>query len=512
MAPYTQASVASTQPTSMALPLTTMPTTSMGVAMATSQPPASLASNLSATMTSVSQSAPGQEVGVAGSMPSTTVPSFFHTTQPALSPVSGGMPLPVTTHTIFDSGPVMPSSADLPPSGQVGGMPGTTVAPAVPSDVDPLATSMTTAGVSGLDTTPATSGAASSSSGAPMDPQPGFVIGQVWSESSAAPDPATTQASESALSGVSTPPAVSLQSADPPASGGHGGNVFDAFNQLPPSQPPTSEPSSSSPFSSGLSQAGSVSNQNSAGGDGDRFSALVSELQAFNQQPSSQPLPGTVPSGGSTHPPSSSPMGGGYPTDAAATAAAPAEGSGDGVNAHPLTLTSSGLDVKKDPGDIGVNIATAVLRESTEAAANEAPETFLAPLGMGGSQGVLHGGLEGYRKRSGSASSHSQGTPSPSSGSLVGPESVVIETSEYFAFVFPFFLHMPLSFPTHSLSAVTVSNLGLPVSDPSLTGFVIGLGLSASDLSFFSFLAAVFDLVLPVPDPNISVCCDYSVT
>ena len=76
-----------------------------------------------------------------------------------------------------------------------------------------------------------------------------------------------------------------MQSADPHASGGHGGNMFDAFNQLLPSQPPTSEPSSSSPFSSGLSQAGSVSNQNSAGGDGDRFSALESELQAFNQQP-----------------------------------------------------------------------------------------------------------------------------------------------------------------------------------------------------------------------------------
>ena len=74
--------------------------------------------------------------------------------QPALSPVSGGMPLPVTTHTIFDSSPVMPSSADLSSSGQVGGMPGTTVAPAAPSDVDPLATSMMTAGVSGLDTDP----------------------------------------------------------------------------------------------------------------------------------------------------------------------------------------------------------------------------------------------------------------------------------------------------------------------------------------------------------------------
>lgn len=336
----------------------------------------------------------------------------------------------------------MPSSADL-PGGQVGGIGGTTLAPAAPSDVDPLATTMTATGGSSMDTVPATRGVPSSGS-TPVDSQPGFVIGQVWSESAAAPDPSTTQAAETAAPGVSTLPATSVQSTDPAISGGHGGTVFDAFNQLPPSQtqalPTTSEPSSSSPFSSGLSQTSGIS-QNSAGGDGDRFSALMSELQAFNQQSSSQPLPGTAPSEDGAPPPSSSPMAVSYPAD---TAAAPAEGSGEGVNAHPLTLTSSAMDVKKDPGDIGVNIATAVLRESTEAAASEAPETFLAPLGP---QGALHGGLEGYRKRSGSASSHSQGTPSPTSGSLVGPESVVIETSECFLSVRKFtstMCHCPL--------------------------------------------------------------------
>ncbi|KAK7107681.1 hypothetical protein V1264_015563 [Littorina saxatilis] len=544
MPPYTQ----SGQPTTMSGPLTAGPSTSMGVAMTAGQPTSMSTAGQPMNM----MAGQGQEGSMAGAAPTSTIPSIFHSTAQPVS-VSGGMPLPVTTHTIFDSGPVMSTDMSVTVQQPAGGE-------IPPAGTDPLAIAMTAAGVGAPS---ATSGAAPSTTGAPMNTsQPGLLIGQVWSESAAAPEAGAQSqpVSGSTLPYPQTPPTVSTPTAGPLSSplpttstAGHSGNVFDVFNQHPPptttqphGMPPTSQPQPfSSQFSPSHTQTGAVS-QNSAGGSGEggEFSALVSELQAFNQQPGTQ-APGNnthhphgtsssthptstsnayphgtsphhphgtsphhphgtsphhphgtsphhphgssphhphgtstypttssaYPPGASTYPPSSS-----YPpassSQAPSNSSLPPPGSSHGypsqshrggtptddrANSYPMP----GGDyrhrtVKKDPGDIEVNMATNVIHESTEAAASEASETFLAPQGMGG-----HGGLEAYRKRSGSASSHSRGTPSPSSASLVGPESVVIETK-------PFLQHISSDYDSgcDTASASTGDRLTSPQGAP----------------------------------------------
>ena len=382
---------------------------------------------------------PSTDGNVAGSAASSTDPSLFQQS-PAMS---GGMPLPVTTHTIFDSGPVM-SSGDL-PSSQGG--------EGVPTGVsDPLAPGMTVPGTG--DGAGPGSGSVPTSSGS-MESQQNLLIGQVWSESSPGPATDTSAAQNAPVQAVSgdnlthtasntapgepTAPATSMPSADSVGTLETPG--FDVLNQQSASQiSGMTSQATSGPFSPTLNQ-----NTSSTGPDGDGFSALVSELQALNQQPGSQPgVPSDQPTSSLSsdtigHSSASTRNGIGFSSSASAqdptsTAATSSEDTGDGASTRPQTLPSQ-IRVKRDPGlkhdpDISANFATSVLHESTEAAASQGSETFLAPMGVGGS------GQEDQQKRSGSSSSLSRGTPSPSSGNLVGPESVVIETSKFLVFFF----------------------------------------------------------------------------
>lgn len=438
MTPYTQAGHVPGQP----------PATMVAPGVPASH---SLPTSLASTMANQAV-LPGQEaiVSVIGS-PSpavSSVPSFFEPGQqahPATS-ATGGMPLPVTTHTIFDSGPVMaPADPTGPQPTTFGDLANAGIA--VSSASNPSTT---------VIPSPSMSGAVGAAHGT-VETQPNFVIGQVWSESSETTlGTASQQISQSSVSYPQPPPSGQTVPSTM-GSSGQNANVFDNFS-LPavsqqhhlPAQFSPSVHQTSTPMS-----AGGVG----SGGEGDRFSALVSELQAFNQHGQSQP-PHTPPH--SQHLPSSTPPHLSHPSHHPPTAASPAllshqdhstptrvsypgystptrtpthqTESSPLSHGHPSTFTfgeAAGHRLKQDPGNMEESVATSVLHESTEAAAIDAPGgAFLAPSGHGSG----HGGLEDFRKRSGSSSSHSRGTPSPissSTGNLVGPESVVIETKPF---------------------------------------------------------------------------------
>ncbi|XP_076466179.1 uncharacterized protein LOC143297647 [Babylonia areolata] len=400
--PYTQANATPGQPTGMTVPMNTPTAAAVQTGTAAGQ---------------LVEGGSGE-----GAMPgaaSTTDQSLFQQAQPA---VSGGMPLPVTTHTIFDSGPVM-TPMDIPNAQPSVGEGGNT--PAAQGMADPLAAAMTTAGVTTDNSVPTST--AASSTGLDAHNQ-NLLIGKVWSESNPDPNAAPAASDQPGTSNVSfptgpttgesTPALPSLPSTDPlqPGTG------FDIFNQQPVTQTPTIPQASQSlpSFSPTLNQTNPLSQSNpSSGVDGDGFSALVSELQAFNQQAGAPPPP-----------PQTQPTPSSTTTTPSSTTASAAESAHDKPS-YGVSRTGERVLIKRDPGvkrdpDLSANLASSVLHESTEAAASQGSDNFLAPKDVGGTQAGLD------RKRSGSASSsQSLGTPSPSSGSLVGPESVVIETKPF---------------------------------------------------------------------------------
>ncbi|KAL8599116.1 hypothetical protein ACOMHN_007832 [Nucella lapillus] len=354
------------------------------------------ATGMSVPMTA--PSAAGQmstQSGEAGQDPATTDPSLFQQTQPA---VSGGMPLPVTTHTIFDSGPVM-TPMDLPTSQPTVGEGGSTLAPA-----DPLAAAMSSAGVATDVTNP--SSAANMSLDAQQQQKQNLLIGKVWSETNPAPSTTTQAASDQSSAQFPTAPTGESASTADPMQPGTG---FDIFNQQPGAQASANQ-------SNPLSQSSA-----SLGVDGDGFSALVSELQAFNQQA----LPGSQPSTTT-----SSSTSGGFPSN---TAASSSESMADKLS-YGVSRTGERVLIKRDPGmvkrerepDMSANIASSVLQESSETAANQGSNNFVAPKGVSGTAG---GGMD--RKRGEGTPTQSQGGPPASGSSLVGPESVVIETKPF---------------------------------------------------------------------------------
>ena len=255
-------------------------------------------------------------------------------------------------------------------------------------------------------------------------------------------------------------------------------DMYELFNQQQSaeqdqSSPVTQEPSVSQHFPSGLQPPASQFPQDGVGGmEGDGFSELVSELQALNQQPlshpSSTPLPeGSANQDGSAQSDSHNHLPGSFPSDSDSHSQSPTSEAYDQppgffpserddqprcaspdaqnfpVNSFPEeaseNMYSGGVKSEYGMGsenrkDAGTGTGSPPPRESPgeEARAEAAHETFVAPYGIGGSSSTAagHGGLEEFRKRSGSVSSHSHGTPSPSPGSAAGPEAAATETSE----------------------------------------------------------------------------------